>query len=67
MGENRFGDSYLYHKMETLEHFAQITLVARQLGKVNVLSDENVQRLMEVREQLGVKGRNPMACRLGTL
>ncbi|OPX25759.1 MAG: hypothetical protein B1H02_00590 [Candidatus Latescibacteria bacterium 4484_107] len=55
-----------YHKMETLEHFAQITLVARQLGKVNVLSDENVQRLMEVREQLGVKGRNPMVCRLCT-
>ena len=52
-----------YHKMETLEHFAQITLVARQLGQVNVLSDRNVQKLMEVREKLGVKGRNPMICR----
>ena len=52
-----------YHKMETLEHFAQITLVARQLGRVNVLSDRNVQKLMEVREKLGVKGRNPMICK----
>ena len=45
-----------------MEHFAQITLVARQLGRVNVLSDRNVQKLMEVREKLGIKGKNPM-CR----
>jgi len=48
-----------YHKMETLEHFAQISLVARQLGQENVLSRENVQKLMQVREKLGIKGRNP--------
>ena len=52
-----------YHRMETIEHFAQITLVARQLGRVNVLSDEQVQKLMQVREKLGIKGRNPLSCR----
>lgn len=52
-----------YHRMETVEHFAQITLVARQLGRVNVLSDEQVQKLMQVREKLGIKGRNPLSCR----
>jgi len=56
-----------YHKMETIEHFAQIVLVARQLGRVGVLSDENVQKLMQVRERLGVKGKNPgcQACTVG--
>lgn len=48
-----------YHKMETMEHFAHITFVARQLGGVRVLSEENVEKLMQVREKLGVKGRNP--------
>jgi len=48
-----------YYKMETLEHFAYITLVARLLGKVNVLSEERVQKLMQVREKLGIRGRNP--------
>ncbi len=52
-----------YHRMETVEHFAQITLVARQLGRVNVLSDEQVQKLMQVREKLGIRGKNPLACR----
>lgn len=48
-----------YEKMETMEHFAQISLTARLLGQENVLSRENVQKLMQVREKLGVKGRNP--------
>ena len=48
-----------YHKMESLELFAQISLVARQLGRENVLSREQVSDLMEVRERLGVSGPNP--------
>lgn len=48
-----------YHKMETMEHFAHITFVARQLGGVRTISEENVRKLMEIREKLGVKGRNP--------
>ncbi|HOB21344.1 MAG: class II aldolase/adducin family protein [Firmicutes bacterium] len=48
-----------YFKMETLEHFAKISLVARQLGGEQELPKEQVKKLYEVREKLGVKGRNP--------
>jgi L-fuculose-phosphate aldolase len=37
-----------YHRMEVLEHFSHISLVVRQLGKMNVLSDEQVQKLMRL-------------------
>lgn len=43
-----------YHKMETLEHFACITLVARQLGRVNVLSETEAEELYALREHFGV-------------
>ena len=48
-----------YHKMESLELYAQISLVARQLGRENVLTQPQVSSLMEVREKLGVSGPNP--------
>ena len=48
-----------YFKMETLEHFAQISLVARLLGRENVLPPEKVQELMEVRRKMGIPGKNP--------
>jgi len=44
-----------YYKMETVEHFAQITLVARQLGSENVLSPESVQELMAYRVRFGIE------------
>lgn len=34
-----------YHKMETMEHCAQIALVARMLGQVNSIDQENVDKL----------------------
>lgn len=43
-----------YHKMETLEHFAHISYVGNQLGHVNVLPKEDVQRLLEARARYGV-------------
>jgi L-fuculose-phosphate aldolase len=50
-----------YHKLETVEHFAKITFIARHLGRINPLGDEEVRKLMEVREKLGIKGPDP-AC-----
>src|SRR6516225_7407960 len=38
-----------YYKMETIEHFAKISLVARLLGNENVLTREEVTRLQELR------------------
>ncbi len=46
-----------YHRMETLEHTAHIVHLARQLGNVNILSQDEVGRLMELREKFNVPGR----------
>lgn len=48
-----------FYKMETLEHFAKISLIARTLGNENEIPCNEVQKLFEVRERLGVSGRNP--------
>ena len=48
-----------YHRMETMEHFAVISLAARQLGGEKELSPSRVRQLMEVRENLGIKGVHP--------
>jgi L-fuculose-phosphate aldolase len=50
-----------YFKMETMEHFAKILFVAKQLGGVNVLDNEQVGKLLQIRDRLGIKGPNP-AC-----
>lgn len=46
-----------YHRMETLEHTAQIVHLSRQLGNVNVLPKHEVDRLMNLREQFNIPGR----------
>jgi Ribulose-5-phosphate 4-epimerase and related epimerases and aldolases len=44
-----------YNKMETLEHVAQIVFIAKQLGNLNILSAEQVQKLTALREKFGIK------------
>ena len=44
-----------YHKMETLEHFAHITFVAIQLGYINILNKEQVQKLTDLRAKYGIR------------
>jgi len=43
-----------YFRMETLEHFARITLVAKLLGQERLLPAEAVQKLFHIREQAGM-------------
>ena len=43
-----------YYKMETVEHFARISLVARQLGGERLLSREEVNRLQHLRDRYGI-------------
>jgi L-fuculose-phosphate aldolase len=43
-----------YYKMETIEHFAHISLVARLLGRERVLSSEEVMRLQSLRGSYGI-------------
>jgi len=44
-----------YDKMETLEHAAQIIFIAKQLGNVNTLSAEQVEKLIALRKKFGIK------------
>ncbi len=49
-----------FFKMETVEHFARITLVAELLGGPKVLPREEVGKLFEARRRYGVKSHNSM-------
>lgn len=57
-----------YLKLEKLEHAAKITATAKMLGQVKTLSKEEVAKLVDLRQKLGIKSRtNPCdscsACR----
>src|SRR5256885_6951477 len=49
-----------YFKMETIEHFARISLVARMLGRENLIAREEVDRLQELRGTYGIKAPAPI-------
>jgi L-fuculose-phosphate aldolase len=49
-----------YFKMETIEHFAHISLVARLLGRENLLSREEVLRLQDLRGTYGITAPAPI-------
>jgi L-fuculose-phosphate aldolase len=49
-----------YYKMETIEHFAHISLVARMLGRENLISREEVMRLQELRGTYGINAPAPI-------
>jgi L-fuculose-phosphate aldolase len=49
-----------YYKMETIEHFARISLVARQLGREHLLSREEVDRLQGLRSRYGIAAPAPI-------
>jgi L-fuculose-phosphate aldolase len=49
-----------YFKMETVEHFAKISLVARLLGREHLISREEVIRLQGLRDTYGIKAPAPI-------
>jgi L-fuculose-phosphate aldolase len=49
-----------YYKMETIEHFAMISLVARLLGRENLIAREEVLRLQELRGTYGITAPAPI-------
>jgi L-fuculose-phosphate aldolase len=49
-----------FYKMETVEHFARITLVAELLGGPKVLPKEEVDKLFGARSRYGVKSPSGM-------
>ncbi len=55
------GDVYAaYYRMETIEHFATISLVARTLGRENLLSKGEVERLQGLRGMYGIASPAPI-------
>jgi len=62
VGGDLFG---AYYKMETIEHFAKISLVARMLGRENLLSREEVTRLQDLRGSYGIKAPAPICADTG--
>ncbi|MGD9903793.1 MAG: class II aldolase/adducin family protein [Vicinamibacterales bacterium] len=49
-----------YHRMETIEHFAKISLVARLLGREHLISREEVARLQGLRGMYGIASPAPI-------
>lgn len=51
------GNSVLdaYHKMETVEHFAQVLFLSLQLGNVNSLSKKEIKELVKLRAKFGIR------------
>tara|TARA_B100001123_G_scaffold44868_1_gene45966 strand:- start:9945 stop:10820 length:876 start_codon:yes stop_codon:yes gene_type:complete len=49
-----------YYKMETIEHFARISLAARLLGGERMLSRDEVMRLQDLRGMYGISSPAPI-------
>ena len=60
-GALAYSDSLLnaYHKMESVEFYAQLLYQAKVLGGPKKLTDEQVQGLYEIRRKFGLKGKHP--------
>ena len=48
-----------YHKMESLEFYAELLFHSRQLGGPKEFSKEQIKKLYEIRKKLGVSGKHP--------
>jgi L-fuculose-phosphate aldolase len=61
-GAVTYGDDVYqaFHRMEMVEHFARITLVAELLGGAKALPRVEVRKLFDSRERYGVKSRAQM-------
>ncbi len=60
-GALTYSDSLLaaYHKMESLEFYAELLFKAKQLGGPQELNAEQVSKLYDIRRKFGMKGKHP--------
>ena len=60
-GALTYSDSLLaaYHKMESVEFYAELLYKARQLGGPKEFSPDQVEKLYEIRRQFGMTGKHP--------
>ena len=60
-GALTYSDSLLaaYHKMESVEFYAELLFKAKQLGGPKELSQEQAEKLYEIRRKFGMTGKHP--------
>ncbi|HZK21360.1 MAG TPA: class II aldolase/adducin family protein [Oscillospiraceae bacterium] len=60
-GALSFSDTLLnaYHKMESVEFYAQLLYISSQIGTPNELTETQVKRLYKLRKSFGIKGKHP--------
>ncbi len=60
-GALTYSDSLLaaYHKMESVEFYAELLFKSRLLGGPKEFSKDQVEKLYEIRRQFGMKGKHP--------
>ena len=60
-GALTYSDSLLaaYHKMESVEFYAELLYKSRQLGGPKEFTPEQVEKLYEIRRQFGMTGKHP--------
>ena len=60
-GALTYSDSLLaaYHKMESVEFYAKLLFLSKQLGGPKELNHDQVQRLYEIRRKFGMTGKHP--------
>jgi L-fuculose-phosphate aldolase len=55
-----------YYRMESMELFAKIAVIARTLGNVNSISEPNVKKLLKLRSDWGMDTENFSGCKVGS-
>ena len=60
-GALTYADSLLaaYHKMESVEFYAQLLFISKQLGGPKEIPEKEVEKLVEMRQQYGLHGKHP--------
>lgn len=60
-GALTYSDSLLaaYHKMESVEFYAELLFKSKQLGGPKEFSEEQVKKLYEIRRKFGMTGKHP--------
>lgn len=60
-GALTYSDSLLnaYHKMESVEFYARLLWQTMQIGGPQELNKEQVEKLYEIRRQMGLSGKHP--------
>ena len=54
-----------YYRMESMELFAKIAVIARSIGNVNTISEPNVKKLLKLRSDWGMDTENFSGCKVG--